>query len=847
MKNPSKPSRRRKVRNPLDVYTAQEEHLKGNFDVVDDLDLNIAVNPEDDEEIDEDVFDSDDDEKWGSLFDAQKSYPDRKRKNLLDSESEDASDLDEDDSDDDLDKDLDNGEGVFVSHLIDAHNAKQANEQSTQLSDFVSTLDTRPRSQVNADAKKRKRLEMTHSAPENIYNLAPSQLSISDMLSTLDGPGFSQIKKKVKAVRTNDAVVPPMVKRMKDKLERSAAREKTVKDVSLYQPFVKKMRESEHLEFAPSNKDSLTPSALSATFSATTELEKDVASILEQTKMTEQHQMQLEEGQETVSVEELKSRRAELSKMRSLMFHHEAKLKRASKIKSKAYRKLKKLEKEKQTAAVMEQMRELDPEAWREEQLKAEAQRAKERATLRHKNTGGWARQMLKLQDKDPSTRKAIMEQLQQHEKLTQRIAGDESSDEFSGSDEDGVREAAVRRLEDLEQQDDAPTGLLAMKFMQKAMSESNNKANLTISRVRRALRDGEDIDDDFEEDEQETQLGRMSFDGDVKKKNVNVPNVLNLANGHAARENTTVLNVNRKSAAEESASQSGESASQSVESESEQSESQSEEEIEVEGDVNPWLQSVDAHQKSLKAHASSSKQDKALTKLEKARKEGKRKDKGRVHEDDNVQLVTAATTAMTRAKSSNLSAKPSSKRATANHDNSSSDDDSQHDEMVHVKDLSKISQKELLELAFADDDVLVKEFELEKQSTIVQDVPKVDDGFLPGWGTWSGAGIKARKEKQRQEAQAALLEQSIVAAANQRQDAKLQHVIINDKKQKKSVKLMSAVVPYPFETREQYEASMKMPIGPEWNTANVFTNRIKARVHTKQGHVIKPMKTVKR
>ncbi|ORE03944.1 Utp14-domain-containing protein [Rhizopus microsporus var. microsporus] len=87
--------------------------------------------------------------------------------------------------------------------------------------------------------------------------------------------------------------------------------------------------------------------------------------------------------------------------------------------------------------------------------------------------------------------------------------------------------------------------------------------------------------------------------------------------------------------------------------------------------------------------------------------------------------------------------------------------------------------QRELVARAFADDDV-VAEFEEEKLAEIAEDGDKVEDLTLPGWGAWAGAGVKPKKNKKK------IIKITKGIAADKRRDAKLAHVIINEKANKK-------------------------------------------------------------
>jgi U3 small nucleolar RNA-associated protein 14 len=52
--------------------------------------------------------------------------------------------------------------------------------------------------------------------------------------------------------------------------------------------------------------------------------------------------------------------------------------------------------------------------------------------------------------------------------------------------------------------------------------------------------------------------------------------------------------------------------------------------------------------------------------------------------------------------------------------------------------------------------------------------------------------------------------------------------------------------VPFPFTSREQYERSIRQPLGKQWNTASATSALCAPRVTTKAGEVIEPMALTK-
>ena len=127
----------------------------------------------------------------------------------------------------------------------------------------------------------------------------------------------------------------------------------------------------------------------------TSTLENEVKKILEKGGLTEKKQLELEKMEMSkLSKEQMQIRQAELAKMRSLMFFEEQKRIKISKIKRKTYRKLARKSKEGENELDLETLKTLDPEAAREKLEEMERARAMERMTLKHKNSGKWAKKM---------------------------------------------------------------------------------------------------------------------------------------------------------------------------------------------------------------------------------------------------------------------------------------------------------------------------------------------------------------------------------------------------------------------------------------------------------------------
>jgi len=188
---------------------------------------------------------------------------------------------------------------------------------------------------------------------------------------------------------------------------------------------------------------------------------------------------------------------------------------------------------------------------------------------------------------------------------------------------------------------------------------------------------------------------------------------------------------------------------------------------------------------------------------------------------------VSQAALITTKAKST----KPSRKTTALDVSSDESDDEPSAHLPFAIRD------QELIKRAFAGADV-VGDFEAEKRQTIDDEDEKIVDNTLPGWGSWTGDGL-SKKERARNKGR--FLTKAEGIKEQNRKDAKLDRVIINEKRVKKNGKYLAATLPHPFETRQQYERSLRLPVGPEWGTKETFQDATKPRLLVKQG-IIAPM-----
>ena len=94
--------------------------------------------------------------------------------------------------------------------------------------------------------------------------------------------------------------------------------------------------------------------------------------------------------------------------------------------------------------------------------------------------------------------------------------------------------------------------------------------------------------------------------------------------------------------------------------------------------------------------------------------------------------------------------------------------------------------------------------------------------------GSWGGAGTKKVAPKPH------LVKKVAGIDPSSRADYKKAHVIISEKRDKKAAKYLVKDLPYPYTSKAQFERSMEVPLGTEWNTRLGFQRATLPKVVTK-------------
>ncbi|KAE9975097.1 hypothetical protein EG328_003451 [Venturia inaequalis] len=740
------------------------------------------------------------------------------------------SDEEDSDNDNEASSDPDNedsgDEASSESSMSDLEEDEDDEDKLSRLQDLVSNL--HPKSKEE-NSRLREKDPHEARAPSTSGLVSSEKFDIKDILASTSDPQLKAISKQVgnipKQPKKDPKLAASLPKRQKDKLDRIAANEQTKKTLDRWNDTVQQNRRAEHLSFPlvdpetakPFGSKHLLPTSQTAPMN---DLESAIQNIMQESGLITGNQNEEEErilGFEELKtnkmpIEEVQARRAELRKARDLMFREEIRAKRIKKIKSKSYRRVHRKEREKLAAMERDAFAEGGEEEMDEEEREtADRKRAEERMGAKHRDSK-WAKAMKKSGRSvwDDDAKSGVSEMARRNEELRRRIEGkevrdeDNSGDDVISSSEDSEDDSDVddeteefRRLQrklsklDGPELEDSGSGLHQMKFMKEAEARRTAQNKEDVARMRREL-----AGEESEEVEEDTTIGRKLF-GPTK---ASIPEPVSI-----------------------------------VQNEFEEAFGSDDEERQeiISKAVDPTVSAIEAKYKLPRNITSTSKKP-APQGLSRPKQKGEDKKPGKVTGTLDKKSSKSGPELLPGEKHSHPDADG---WVTVQYDNEPSEGE-EEDEVLPATDSGLVDQAEILRRAFAGDDV-EEAFEDEKKATVLDEDDKIVDDTLPGWGAWVGEGVSARDKKRNT---GRWLRKVEGIKADDRKDKKLKHVIINQKRVKKNVGYLATTLPFPFTTRAEYERSIRMPIGNEWNVKEVFQESTKPRVLVKAGSIIKPM-----
>ncbi|XP_075692716.1 U3 small nucleolar RNA-associated protein 14 homolog A [Rhinoderma darwinii] len=656
---------------------------------------------------------------------------------------------------------------------------------------------------------------------------AGEKINITDLIEPVKKENaLSKVKKQLNKLQETKSVELPLSKEETQKIQRIVSYKTTSAEVSKWENVVKENRKAEKLVF-PLDDRTLKPAPIEDTMTgwkAATPLEMQIFSILHKNKqpLTDPRLTPLEEASlKAMSLEEAKQRRADLQKARVLQSYYEAKAHREKKIKSKKYHKLLKKAKKKEVLKKFEQLRKVNPEAALEELGKLDRLRMEERMTLKHQNSGKWAKSKAIMAKYDEGARKAMQEQLQKNKELTRKIEVlSEDEEEEKQKEEEIIPDFVNEAQMSLE----GPNPWMTGKLRSDAKDSGSQEEEETRVEEELVKTNEEEEEEEEEESEEETLLKEFEDRRRLRKVQVEAetlnpePGTLP---GSAPEDNTgkvsqfnrlfeRLLEQNKK----EENVQKESAAAEEEEAVTADVEEQRRGEEEEEGPLlmeclerNRTMEDLEALQAQEPVGEGIRQEEPPYEKTTEKISQPTKKSKLIDYQDilppkaRPVQTPLLPTTVET--------------------------------EEEEVDD-SERTQKMIIKEAFAGDDV-IGDFLREKRNAVEASTPKDIDLMLPGWGDWGGTNLEVSHKKRRK---------YIIKAppAPPRKDERLPNVIINEERNIGAAGHQVNELPFAFSSRKYFESSIRAPVGNTWNTETAVQKWTTPKVITKRGHIIEPI-----
>ena len=746
---------------------------------------------------------------------------------------------------------------------LDVSEQEVDNERSVkQLHDLIKSL---PEDEDGKSKPVRSVSAIEMLTPSDHHMPVNKKLTLQDLLPTLSK---SPLKRSLKLIAHNSGpgkqqtgkLDAPLPKIQQGRLDRVAANQKAKETLDRWVDTVKLNRRADHISFPlephDKNLSQQVPSIQhNSGHTPATDLEAAIEVILRESGLKNngkgpEKDLQLVEKFEVdkLPVEEALARKARLRKTRDLLFREEIRAKRIKKIKSKAYRRVHRRERKQNLSNSLDVLDYTSHDITLDEKDRLDRLRAEQRMNTKHRESK-WAQdaRITGRSSWDKETQVAMSELGDRNEQLRRRIEGkpsynthndwmnDFSADESSSDEsEDDTRKNKVEK--DIETVDLRGRDKLLKALRHSEDMGDGNQTNSTL--VQLTQRANKNIK--AENDEQAHLIHQELVNGERSSSEAD-SEILPLGRrSFGSKEERTVLPIhkNKKHDFEEEEEEEKETNSYAFEepdrtlthlsvsntgrkprSVSKSSSRKYGEQAEPKGlpnvsqrqaeESNPWLTELPKESTYPSTHSR------------------KVNDCG----PDTTQKATKKSKAVPKAR---VASEPKTDKRLEEQDfvDEGEDSDAGGGDLL-------AQNHDLIKEAFAGDGVF-EEFKKEKRAVVTDEAEKSVDQSLPGWGSWVGEGISKKTARRNR---GKYVEKIKGVQADKRKDAKLSRVIINEKKVKKNASYMATSLPHPFETRGQYEKSLRLPVGRSWTTSETYLNAIKPRVLVKPNTIIQPLR----
>ncbi|EKE39716.1 hypothetical protein ENUP19_0054G0081 [Entamoeba nuttalli] len=637
---------------------------------------------------------------------------------------------------------------------------------------------------------------------------------LNDLLSALeDGHIQTKAQKDLNPVYGKQSKIKKIGKALEDfekqEIEQEVGKKQLTQEMNRYSNIIRRNKVADTVVFPQYKHEEATPIE---EISVKSSLKDQIDSVVESLNIEKEVKENEKLVSKKMSIEEQKERIQELAKLRGLMFYEEIKARRQNKIKSKKYHRILKHEKDKEKKKQIELMIEEDPELAVEFERKKEFQRLQERITQRHKNSN-WARQMKqKGLMKINEVRQAINEKDKIGKELAEKIQKENIFDEkqfFNGPQLDkDIRQMlgeVVSEDEDKEVNEheiELEKKMAQDRIKQLTDPSLDNNAIMSMKFMKRARAK--------EIEEMKDILADKQMEEDIEKDGILVEN------NDVIPTNQTAGNINMEDDDIKIQTKEDQIASINIEQE-------------VNNKKKLKEKGLDAMLKELQKEAQDneemSEEDEENEEKESEEKKENEKEESEEKKENNIQIeINDKEEESEEENKERIKMEVIELKGNENKNQIleiQKQEDNKEEEGVFKED-----QKEILRLAFAEDDVMneIEQIDEENKKQKEEEHQK----SIPGWGNWVGEGIEKKVKKSKEEKKPHKRKNTIVF--NQRFDNKFSKYTLEQ-------------VPKEFASVTQYKKYLNTAIGKEWTSLLTHNKLTQPEVVIRKGMNIEPMK----
>ncbi|KAH8307415.1 hypothetical protein KR044_011704 [Drosophila immigrans] len=688
----------------------------------------------------------------------------------------------------------------------------------------------------------------------NTTEHAPRAVGVNDLVQILRSSKHIATGKKLKNVHSSKKVLDkPLEKPAADRIKRKIGYEGVKKKLGRWDAIVAKQRSAEtqvrvhkhsskiyilqcstRLQIFPIPSDTIYINTAAHVKNLKGRVKSDLAKELEASdqKLKELRKAQIGDTtdekllakqerellQKKLTRDELFARRKELAYLKMRESQKSAKARMQNKIKSKKYHKLQKRQKILEQIKEFELLQKTNPEAALEKLDALEKSRVMERASLRHKNTGTWAKNLQVRAKYDKDVRKDLAEQLAVSRQLTEKKIESDSEDEQFIK----VETVAPVGTDPFNPWTKAKT---TQKVESQADSEDPNwrkywtERNANEKQLAEHQADLEAVEEEKQLESKTEKPTKAPKKKPIKKKKGKVT----VENGWVVEKADTIDDIFE----------------------------QHEEDLREK--LSKKLEKLKKQAEILKPKMKAKPKKKKQDELKNLKDLTFKKTKQRIEIDeplnqeaeplkpslDVLNKLTAleetpaepsADSAIDPNKVTTITVKQRMRDSDVMNVALAADDEADYDENDAAAERQlTISQ------AFEDDDIIA---DFNKDKTKDSEIKNSEIQLaMPGWGSWAGAGISQEVLNRRNKR--LLLK---LAAPEKRRDENKDNLYINETSNKQARAHMVSSIPFPFKSLADYEASIRAPIGRNFVPETAFRMMTRPAVITRKGQVIEPM-----